>query len=376
MGTTKSLDALRDLPASTQQQQAVLHAAYALEAAGKSKTAKTVFEELLADESLAAHHRSAALRGLLLVAPKKGMDRFWTMLKDEDQGEVALNVLGGMDGTPALVSEIVKNLDIVPSGTQTVLLAVLGGMKQPEARTKVLDYARHSTDPAMKSAAVNALGEIPGNEAVVQFLCTEAIRPDNPHGAIAHRALVNTPGDTAQTEIIRNITATTGAARIEYIEVATRRGLKAAVPALLKSAQNGNPVAVQHAAYEGLASIGPADTYSSVISLAIQSIDDVRETARNAVIQVGRRVASNERRYHPIATGMRNGMDSTKAFLLPVLTDIGDQDSLATVKEYAQSNNNALRNRSRRQSRRLEIAGRDRCRPRPRVGNDKIGPTG
>ena len=188
IGNADSLAALQALPASANVTTALLVCADRLLAEGQAEATKPVFNALLQQDGLAVHHLTAALRGMLIVDSEAGMAHVWSMLEDAHRSTVALNVLGSVPGTTELAEDLLAHFDGLPAGTQIALTAILGGMRQPEARPRMLELAKATEDTPLKEAAIAALGQIPGNEASVSFLCAEATSKDSAFRRLAHQS--------------------------------------------------------------------------------------------------------------------------------------------------------------------------------------------
>ena len=336
IGNAEALAALQELPASPSVTTALLVCAGKLLADGNAAAAEPVFAALLDREPLAGHHRTAALRGLLLVNPEAGMAHVWATLGDEGKSAVALNVLGSVPGNAELADDILAHFDGLPSATQIALAAILGGMAQPAALPKMLELAQSGGDAPLQEAAIVALGQIPGNAASVAFLCAEAIDEDSAFGKQAHKALVNTPGTDAEDIIIDGILSAGAAERPEYIKAAEQRALERACPALLKAAEDAEP-AVRAAAFHALQSLAGPREYSALIVLAVSAPEDAQSAAVRAVEYAGRKIEQPAERLAPLAAAIENGSDAVRAALMPVLADIGSADALALVTDYAKS---------------------------------------
>lgn len=260
IGNEAALSVLSALTATPDVITALLLCAHRLVKEGKTVPVQPVFVTLLDDASLKKHQLTAALDGLLKTDPETGMQHVWSLLQDEERSAVALNVLGGVPGNEKIAQDILAHFDNLNAATQTLLVAILGNMAQPVVLPKVLSLAQSQGDGQRKEAAIIALGQIPGNESSLSFLCEEACRPDSPLQKQAHQALVTTPGVEAEHILVQSIAGTKGEARIEYIKAARDRYLEVACPALLDAARDADE-SVQNAAFAALQTLAGPNEY-------------------------------------------------------------------------------------------------------------------
>lgn len=336
IGNEESLAALRLLPGSPKATTALLVCANRLTTDGNADAARPVFKTLLAQEDLATHQLTAALRGMLMAGPDAGMAHVWSMLEDPDKSTVALNVLGSVPGDAQVAKDILAHFDGLPRETQVALAAILGSMGQPEARQKMLELAQSDAHPALKQAAIEALGGIPGDKASVRFLCSLAIDRDNDYRNAAREALVNTPGTQAEDVIIDGIRSANKEEREEYIRAAERRMLERACPALLEVASDAD-LDLRKSAFGVLREIAGPEEYQALIERAVAAPEPVRGAAVRAVQYAGRKVKAPAARLEPIAAAMKQGGEDVQAALMPVLSDISSDSALAVVEDYAKS---------------------------------------
>lgn len=342
IGNAEALAALKALEGSPGVTTALLVCGNHIAAEGNAANAKPIFDTLLARDDLAGHHRTAALRGLLLVDPDAGMAHVWSMLQDEGGSTVALNVLGSIPGNAQLAGDILRHFDGLGAETQISLVAILGGMAQPVALPKVLAIAKDSGDGALREAAVAALGQLPGNKASLDFLCAEATSADSGLKQQAHNALVSTPGAEADGLIAAGIANAKGDTRIEYIKVAAERYLEEACAPLLEAAGDAGE-AVQQAAYDALRVLAGPDEYGALVALSVAASEEVRDGAVRATEHAGRRIENEADRVEPVAVAMKDGDEETRVALMPILTDISNAEALTIVTGYARSDSDAVR---------------------------------
>lgn len=335
IGSPEALAVLQELPESREKTTALIVCAYQLIEDG-SKTAQPVLRNLLEESGLAQHNRTAALRGMLMLDPDQGMKHVWTMLEDEAESAVALNVLGSVPGSAQLATDILDHFDGLALETQVALAAILGAMGQPEARPKMLELAQSDFQPELKQAAITALGGIPGDEASVKFLCSLAIDQDSDLRQAAHEALVNTPGTKAEDVIIDGIRSAGKEERTEFMIAAEARFLERACPALLQVARHGDHD-LRESAFDVLQKLAGPEEYKTLIKLTVDAPQRVRRAAVRAVQYASRKVADPADRLEPIAGAMEQGSDDVKAALMPILYDISSDAALAVVENYAKS---------------------------------------
>lgn len=342
IGTPDALAALQALSPSTERTTALIVCAYRLVDEGQPEQARPVFTALLEQDNLADHTLTAVLHGLLTVDPAKGMEHVWAMLEDESQSVVAFNILGSVEGSEELAGDVLAHFDGLPEAIQVSLVSILGGMRQPVALPKILALAQGSGSPALKEAAIGALGQIPGNEASVSFLCAESLNADSDYREQARAALLLAPGTEAEDTIIGGIAKGSNDARIEYMEVAEGRGLARACPVLLKTATDSDP-AIRNASFNALRTLAGQAEYGTLIDLLLSTPEDTRTVAARAILYAGRKIDDADKRAEPVVTAAETGDSRIRTALTPVLRDISNAAALALVRDYAQAKDGELR---------------------------------
>ena len=335
IGSPEALAVLQQLPASTEKTNALIVCSYQL-VGDENKAAQPILQDLLTQDGLAQHHRTAALRGLLMVDPDQGMGHVWSMLEDEAESIVALNVLGSVPGSAALANDILAHFDGLAVKTRIALAAILGSMGQSESRAKMLALAQSANEPELKQAAIEALGGIPGDKASVTLLCALAIDRNSEHRRAAQVALVHTPGTEAEDVIIDGILSANNEEREQYMNAAEERSLERACPALLEVAGRGAS-GLRKSAFDVLRELAGPEEYETLIKLAVDAPQRVRGAAVRAVQYAGRKVDDPAARLEPIAHAMGKGNGEVKAALMPILSDISNDAALAVVEDYAKS---------------------------------------
>jgi len=342
IGNTEALAALQALSPSAERTTALIVCANRLVDEGKSEQVRPVFSALLEQDDLADHNRTAALRGLLIVDPKQGMKLVWAMLEDETQSVVAFNVLARVPGSEGVVRDILSHFDGLPEPIQVSLLSILGGMRQEAALPKVLALAQDNENAALKEAAIAALGQLPGNEASLTFLCSEALESDSLYKRQAHNALCETPGTTAEDIIINGIAKGSNDTRLKYMQVAKERGLERACPVLLKTATESDPD-IRNDSFDALRILAGQDEYQTLIDLLLDTPEDTRTAAARAVLYAGRKIDDADKRTEPVVAALKTSNDSIRAALMPVLRDISNAATLALIRDYAKAKDAELR---------------------------------
>jgi HEAT repeat protein len=179
----------------------------------------------------------AALEGAIRARGSDGLPLLVEQLRAEDKGlfRVALGVahqLPGTNVTQALVDEMGKLSPV----RQVLVISVLGERGDKAASGAVTEAAQRG--PAeVRMAAVRALAGL-GDPASVPLLL-QIVGGDDPNLAQAARnSLAAMPGQEVDAALMDRLKQSAGAARLAIIDLAGRRSMTSAVPALLEAAED------------------------------------------------------------------------------------------------------------------------------------------
>ncbi len=182
-----------------------------------------------------AHVRMAGLRGVMLTRGEAGINLLLEQLQSEDKlaFQTALRVACELPASPALTEKLLGLMSQLPPARQAKLLSVLADRGDPASRPAVVQALEHQ-DAEVRLAAVRALRKL-GDASVVPALLRAASGEDQQLAQTAKEVLIALPGRGNRSGH-RGLAANWQREnRVVAMELAARRYIHAAVPALQKA---------------------------------------------------------------------------------------------------------------------------------------------
>ena len=203
--------------------------------------------------------------------------------------------------------------------------------------------AAASTDPAVKAAAIAALGGV-GDGSTVPLL-VKAIQDGGDLADTARHSLETVFADGVDRALIDTLKKTSDPSRRAlYIEILDHRRAVSAVPVLLEEVA-GNDANVRRRAIAALGNVASPDDVGPMIKglLAIKDAGE-RDEAGRAVAAVCGRAADESKQADPVISAYQNAAPALQVLLVPVLGRVGERaQALALVREAVASSNEARR---------------------------------
>ncbi len=271
-----------------------------------------------------------ATRGAILARQADGVPLLVELLESADRAMFALGLqtvreLPGREATEALVAV----LERAAPGRGALLLIALADRDDPAVLPAVLEAATAGEKP-VRLAAVGMLSRV-GDASCVPVLLDVALEEDEELAGAARKALEQVPGKAVDAALADRLGHAEGAVRPVLIQAAGRRRIAAAVPALLKAADDSDP-AVRDAALTALGSAaGPGDL-AVLISRVIEPKDgdDVKATA-HALQAASIRMPDREATAAQLIVAMAKAPLPAKVAILEILGEMGGTRALAAV---------------------------------------------
>ncbi len=213
---------------------------------------------------------------------------------------------------------------------QAELLTALADRGDAAARPAVIELLK-SSNSAVRAAALHALGPL-GNAddvaALIRGLQSEAKAEKD----AARDSLTRLSGDSAGDAIVAALGGQKPAIRAELIGVLAARRMNAAVPQLLKAAQDDD-ASVRKAAMTALSQLaGPAEIAKMIPGLLKAAPGEERAAAERAVASVAGRIADANKRAAPLIAALATAKLDSRATLLSTIGRIGGPDALKVVE--------------------------------------------
>lgn len=227
-------------------------------AAGMRDAAVKLYDAVRNSADMPKQRLVDATRGAILARQAAGVPLLAAQLAAADKALFALGLtvareMPGADVTKALAAA----LERATPERQALLLMALADRDDPSTLPAILQAAASGSKP-VKLAAMGVLGRV-GSAACLPLLLDAAAQADADVAQAAKAALEDLSGKDVDAELAARLDAAGGPMRAVLIELAGKRRIAAAVPALIKAADDAE-AGVRAAALTALgAAIGPAD---------------------------------------------------------------------------------------------------------------------
>ena len=275
-----------------------------------------------------------ATRGAILARGSAGTPLLVEQLQSPDKALFAIGLrvaqeLAGGEATRALAAEI-------PGATpprQALLIVVLADRGDTAALPAVLEAAKGGPEE-VRGVALRALGRL-GNASCVPVLLEAAVGADAELSQTALGVLAAIPGKETDEDVIARMAKAAGKTRLVLIQLAGLRSVRAAVPLLLKAADDPD-APVRSAALIALGATIAADDLPLLIARVTGTQN--REEAAVAVKALGaacQRMPDREACAQRLVAAMASSPAASKCRLLEVLAAVGGAKALETVAAAA-----------------------------------------
>src|ERR1051326_1321530 len=305
-----------------------LRCAETLVAAGKPAEAVELYEAVRKAD-VPQYRRLEAVRGAILALGPTALPSLLEQLRSPDKAAFAMGLrtareLPGTSVTDGLVREMKQS----SPERQPLFLLALADRGDASALPAVIDAAKTGAKK-LRLAAVGVLEHLNGSSRLPVLLDLAAdADPDLSRAAIA--VLTRLPGNEVDSSVADRLPKSEGKQRVAFIEVAGQRHVEAALPAILGSADTGEPQ-VRAAALKAVGTLGGDKEIPQLIRLLEKSGNaEQRPDIEAALVSVsGRRGAGCVQPLLSLAQAQDSGLRITA---LHALAAAGGADALTCVK--------------------------------------------
>jgi len=325
---------------------ASLLAAEQLVKQGKLAEAARIYREL-EGSTWPKHVRMGAFAGLLVAEPDRVVARLAKAIKSTDATVrgLAIQKVATLKNE-GLAKRFAQELQALPPQTQVLLIGALAGRPEKAVVRPAIAAAATSRDPAVRLAAVEALGDV-GDASSVKLLARIIAQASNDQEVkTAAASLRRIRADRVDGQIIRCLEEAEPGDRAVLIGILRDRQARAAVPALLKEAATGDEAA-RKAAFKALADLAGPEDLPALVKLLIQlKTEQLRSDAERAVAMVAKRIKDEARRGRAVLTALREEktlLTQAKCSLLRVLQGIGTPECFEAVRQAVADRKAAVR---------------------------------
>jgi type 1 glutamine amidotransferase/HEAT repeat protein len=231
--------------------------------------------------------------------------------------------------------------------SQVQLLAVLGGYAGDDVRATVL-LAAKSESPFVRRAAIAELARV-GDPAVVPFLAERAASAKGAEQAAARSSLWRLPGkDVDAAVLFQLLTTARDEARSELVQAVAERRIFAGKALLLEKARTGSPRIAAESARALRVIASPLDLPALLGILLESGESTAQDELRTTIGVIARKIPDPSSRAIAVKRLLLPATNSASApvtdvskrcLLYRTLGDIGDDSSLAMLREALTSEN-------------------------------------
>jgi HEAT repeat protein len=279
--------------------------------------------------------RLAGLVGLLRSSGDDAGEAILDVLEHGDaaSGNVAIGFVGSVDSKS--IKQLADGLSGLPPAAQAALLRALGARRDRTALEAVVKAAG-STDLAIKTAAIEALGGL-GDRSSVPLL-VQAIARGGALASTAQKSLETIFADGVDLAIVEVMKKTDDPKRrCQYIEILAHRRASSAVPALLEELAKGDGI-IRRRAIAALGNVAaPGDVPSMLRGYLKMHESGEREEASRAIAEVCARATDQAKQAEPVLVVYRESSTTDQIALLTVLGRIGGPKALDLARQAAAS---------------------------------------
>lgn len=205
-------------------------------AAGQADEARRLYD-LVRQADVPKLRALEATRGAILAAGSAGVPLLLEQLQANDRDAFAIGLRTARDLAGSAVTEaLMAELDRAAPERKALLIQVLADRGDAEALPAVLQTAQ-SGSAAARVAAIRVLKRL-GNASCVPVLLDAALDADAAVAQAAANVLADLSGQDIDQDLAARLPQATGRTRQLLIEIAGRRRIAAAVPALLQAAED------------------------------------------------------------------------------------------------------------------------------------------
>ncbi len=295
--------------------------------------------ELQGDTRAAPHQRASALRGLLDREPSSAAPRIIAVLAGTDwtPKQVALEAIFSSRAS-GLTAALAAQLPTWDVPTQAAVITALA--RRPDATiTAAIVAATQHTAATVRTAAINALGDLPGDTSLVTLLATLGSSDNFEDAKLARASLARLHGPGVSAAVLAGAEKGPAQKRALFIEQIASRNLTEGLPFLHQSRQDPDAT-IRTAAVGSLGELAPFSDQGLLIEWAAGATDSTEQTrALRSLVSVTLRNPDTAKRALPIYVALEKAAPATVVGLLPVLGRLGGKESAECAARLALSTN-------------------------------------
>lgn len=304
--------------------------------------ATALFITVEGNPHLAPHQRAAALRGLIDADPTAAASHITNALAGSDWAlkQVAIE---SILATPAndVIPALAAKLATYDSPTQAAVLAAFGRRPDRAAVAATIAATAHQ-DAAVRTAAIDAIGRLPGDKDMVSVLAKFVAGADSDAAKLAKQSLARLNGPDVSAVVLAGAKSAATEHRAVFVEQIALRNLTEGLPFLRDCRSDAN-AGVRAAAIAALGEIAPPADQKLALEWAAAATDGTEQTrAIRAVLNLTLRNPDAATRALPVYEFIEKTDAPVAVRLLPLLQRLGGKESADCVARLAVRDNAAL----------------------------------
>ncbi|MBI2927508.1 MAG: hypothetical protein HYY24_17570 [Verrucomicrobia bacterium] len=337
--------ALDTVPAANQVAfcEGLFRCAETLAAKGQRTEALAIYEKLRGLQPAPHQVRAGALRGAILANPKTAPALIREALRSEDFVLVAAAARAALETPgPAVTKAMTDDLKQLSADKQILVIQTLGKRGDVAALPFLSMLAKTGAAP-VRLAAVRAVPELSRPSTAAASLLAELLADaDREIAQAAQQGLAALPGAAADATVMKLLASTDTNQQVAGIEMAARRRMTVAVPALRKAAGSGD-AQVRRAALVRLGDLADAGELPALLDLLLRAkgSEDL-DAAEQALSAVCAKDKNPESCSDKVAGLLPSAPAAQQGVLLRVLARIGGASALKTVRAAVGSSDTAV----------------------------------
>lgn len=347
IGTAEGAKSLQDALASARGPlrpavaEACLACAEGRLSAGQRDQAAALYDAVR-QADLPEHIKAAAARGAIIARQAAGAPLLAEGLQASDPVSFAV-VLGvarevpGSEATRALVDSLGK----LPPERRALVIGALGDRGDAAALPAIVEAAKGGAAET-RGAAIRALGRL-GDASAVPVLLEAAVQTEGEAAEAARETLEEIGGKEVDQAIAGLLERGEGRQRAILIEIAGRRRIASAVPALLKAAgEDAEPVRLAAIRALGMAA-GLEDLAVLISRLVRPKTPEELPAVQGALQAAAKRLADKDGLAGKLLEPLPSASAEAKGRLLVALRSVGGPKALKAVAASARDPDEGIR---------------------------------
>lgn len=308
------------------------------------KAALAIYEELFRP-SQPAYVRRAAFEGLLRTDSKDTEKRILTVLRGAD-AVLRPSAIAAVRTLPSkgTSSKFGKELSKLAPSDQVLLVEALAARWDSGARDVIEDQTIAS-DPAVRRAAIKALGNAGDASAVPVLAKALVANPGDEDRQVIETALVGLKGgDAVDRALATQLKPGSKVPRATIIAALGKRGGSGAVKAMLSEADSTD-VATAKAAFQALAKMATADDLTALVDKLVNlKATGALDAAEDAIAKTLPKVSEPAKRTDAVCDGLAKARTAeTRQAFIRLLPVAGGTRGLEALKAATRDSDNRVR---------------------------------